>query len=134
MKKESSFRPPVIGASSLLIIFAVLCLTMFTLLSLSTAKANARLSDSSIQAVSDYYEADRQAEIIFAKLRENSYAMPTGVYCVDNVYIYDVPISDAQRLMVELQKDGDSWTVLRWQAVSISELEANIVGSIINPQ
>ena len=134
MKKTSSFRPPVIGATSLLIIFAVLCLTMFTLLALSTAKANARLSDASIQAVSDYYEADRQAEIVFAKLRENPHDMPTGVYCVDDVYRFDVPISDTQRLIVELQKDGDIWTVLRWQAVSVSELETNIVGTIFSPQ
>ena len=121
MKKSSSFRAPVIGASSLLIIFAVLCLTMFTLLALSTAKANARLSDASIQAVSDYYEADRQAEIIFAKLRENPQDMPTNVYCVDDVYSYNVPISDTQRLIVELEKNEDVWIVLRWQAVSISK-------------
>lgn len=133
MKKTSSFRPPVIGATSLLIIFAVLCLTMFTLLALSTAKADARLSDASIQAVSDYYEADRQAEIIFAKLRENPQDMPTNVYCVDDVYSYNVPISDTQRLIVELEKNEDVWTVLRWQAVSVSELETNIVGTTFNP-
>ena len=134
MKKTSSFRPPVIGATSLLIIFAVLCLTMFTLLALSTAKANARLSDASIQAVSDYYEADRQAEVIFAKLREDSSNMPSGVYCVDDVYSYDVPISDAQHLLVELQKNEDVWTVLRWQAVSVSELEESVVATHSNMQ
>ena len=134
MKKSSSFRAPVIGASSLLIIFAVLCLTMFTLLALSTAKANARLSDASIQAVSNYYEADRQAEIVFAKLRENPHDTPANVSCVDDVYSYDVPISDTQKLIVELQKDEDVWTVLRWQAVSISEPEANMDGTSSSPQ
>lgn len=36
---EQQERAPVIGGSSLLVIFAVLCLTVFALLGLSTAQA-----------------------------------------------------------------------------------------------
>ena len=39
--------------------FAVLCLTVFALLSLTTVRADVRLADASVQAVSDYYAADR---------------------------------------------------------------------------
>ena len=36
--------PSMIGASTLLVIFAVLCMTVFSLLSLSTAQSRSRLS------------------------------------------------------------------------------------------
>ena len=61
-KRKLSF--PTVGGSSLLVIFAVLCLTVFALLTLSTVQANGRLSDRSAQAVLDYYQADTQAERI----------------------------------------------------------------------
>ena len=124
MKQRNSFRPPVIGASSLLIIFAVLCLTMFTLLALSTAKANSRLSDASIRAVSNYYEADHQAEAIFSQLRDPSQPLPEGVSVEDSVFRYTVAISDTQILLVEVQNTNDTWTVLTWQAVSITDTAA----------
>ena len=54
MKENTSITPPVIGASSLLVIFAVLCLTIFALLSISTVQANGRLRDHAAKAVTDY--------------------------------------------------------------------------------
>ena len=36
---------------------------------------------------------------------------------------YSCPISDRQVLMVQLRKEGTSWKVLQWQAVSIVEWE-----------
>ena len=40
MKSRKHFSPPMVGGSSLLVIFAILCLTIFTLLALSTAQAD----------------------------------------------------------------------------------------------
>ena len=61
--------PPALGGSSLLVAFAVLALTVFALLSLSTVRADVRLADASAQAVTDYYAADCQAQEILARLR-----------------------------------------------------------------
>lgn len=125
MKQQKRFSPPVVGGSSLLIIFAVLCLTMFTLLALSTAKANIRLSDASVQAVSDYYEADLQAEQILSELRkDSSQSILYNVQVYDDIYSYSVPISETQMLMVEVKIEKDSWQVLRWQSVSTSNIES----------
>ena len=63
--------PPAVGGSSLLVIFSVLCLTVFALLSLSTVQASGRLSSTSAQAVAAYYQADSQAEAILARLRHS---------------------------------------------------------------
>ena len=59
---EKRFSAPAVGGSSLLVIFAVLCLTVFALLGLSTVQADGRLSGASAEAVSAYYAADCRAE------------------------------------------------------------------------
>lgn len=119
-KRQSGF-PVMMGGSSLLVIFAVLCLTVFALLSLSTVLADKRLADASAEAVSAYYEADCRAEEIFAKLRCGR-QLPEGVRREGDQYMYTCVISDTQALWVELQADGGSWTVLRWQAVPQTQI------------
>lgn len=111
---------PAVGGSSLLVIFAVLCLTVFALLGLSSVQANGRLSDASAQAVSGYYTADCQAEAILSRLRAGE--LPEGVTVSDGLY---TSISDTQTLAVEVRLDGADWTVLRWQAVSIAAWESD---------
>ena len=54
MARRVHFSPPAVGGVSLLVVFAVLCLTVFALLSLTTVRADVRLADASAQAVSDY--------------------------------------------------------------------------------
>ena len=121
---RNKFSPPMIGGSSLLVIFAVLCLSVFALLSLGTVQADERLNDASVRAVTQYYEADLMAEKIFAQLRAGGEgketlppdALPEGVRVEGNLYSYQCPISQTQVLEVQVQKNGDRWTVLTWQA------------------
>ena len=116
MKQNKRFSPPMIGGSSLLVIFAILCLTVFTLLALSTVQADNRLSEASVNAVNSYYEADFEAETIFASLRAGE--IPDFVHVNDNLYSYSCTISDTLSLEVQVRCLDGEWTVLRWQAVS----------------
>ena len=116
MDKRRRFSFPVVGGTSLLVIFAVLCLTVFALLSVGTVQAGRRLSDASAQAVSDFYAADLKAEQVFAKLRAGE--IPEGVTEENGVFRYACEISDTQMLCVAMQKSEDGWSVLQWQAVS----------------
>ena len=118
-QKKQSF--PMIGGSALLVIFAVLCLTVFALLGFTTVQANKRLADISVQAVSDYYQADSQAEEILARLRTGE--IPEGVTEKDNIYSFQCTISSTQALIVEVQ--ADTWKILRWQAVSTTDWQAD---------
>lgn len=115
--------PAAIGFSSLLTVFAVLCLTVFSLLSLSAAKADTRLADKSRQATYDYYEADSKAQSILAQLRSGT--VPEGVTVSDGVCSYQCIISDTQILSVAVRLTGDSYEILRWQAVSTTQWEAD---------
>ena len=131
-KRRERFSPPPVGGISLLVVFAVLCLTVFALLALATVRADQRLADSSVQAVADYYAADCAAQEILARLRNGE--RPEGVEIIDRLgghYTarYAVPISDTQELQVEVEL-MEEWTdagwryqVIRWQAVPTGEWE-----------
>ena len=123
MKEKASLSPPVVGASSLLVIFAVLCLTIFALLSISTLQADGRLSDHAANAVTNYYEADAQAEEILARLRAGE--KPEGVSREGNLYTYTCAVSDTQLLVVQVMVEGSDYTILRWQVISNVRWEAD---------
>lgn len=123
MEKRARFSPPAVGGSSLLVIFAVLTLSVFALLSLNTVQAERRLADVSVQAVTDHYEAELQAERIFARLRAGETV--TGVQRSGDIYSFSCPVSDHQRLMVELLRTEGTWEVLRWQTVAEPEPAAD---------
>ena len=128
-EEKRKFSPPAVGGSSLLVIFAVLCLTIFALLSLSTVQADGRLSDAAAEAVTGYYAADAQAEAILAQLRSGT--VPEGVEVTGSGILtanYACPISDTQALQVRVVFNGplgDDYEILRWQAVSTAGWEAD---------
>ncbi|MBD5118181.1 MAG: hypothetical protein HDT37_03585 [Clostridiales bacterium] len=138
-RKKEGMAPPALGGSSLLVAFAVLALTVFALLSLSTVRADVRLADASAQAVTDYYAADCQAQAVLAYLRtgetvpgafpEDLVIQITFTEYVDRpgerVDAYAIPISDTQELQVEVvwHGAGYDYEILRWQAVPVGEWE-----------
>lgn len=121
MGRHERFSAPVVGGSSLLVIFAVLCLTTFSLLGLSTVQANQRLSHTSADAVLDYYQADLQAEQILAHLRSGD--VPQGVCAEGSTYSYTCPVSENKRLDVVVEECSGTWRILRWQVVSLVKWE-----------
>lgn len=121
MDKGRRFSPPAVGGASLLAAFAVLSLTVFALLSLTTVQADRRLAEASVQGVTDYYAADCRAQEILARLRAGE--QPEGVEEAGEVYVYACPISEDRELAVEVRKRD--WAVLRWQARTVGEWEAD---------
>lgn len=123
--EKKQFSPPTVnGASLLLVVFAVLCLTIFALLSLSTVRANMRLGDASAVSVTSYYEADCEAQEILARLRAGE--IPEGVMVYNGVYYYKCSISDTQALNVAVQVNTpQDYTILYWQALPVDEWKAS---------
>lgn len=123
--------PAAVGLSSVLTIFAVLCLTVFALLSVSTVRADGRLAEKSRQAVYDYYSADCCAEEILAQLRSGE--IPEGVALENGMYRYMCALSDTQVLTVEVAVFGTDYEILRWQAQSTTEWQADEKLHVFNP-
>ncbi len=120
MNKKMNIPAPV-GGSSLLVIFSVLCLTIFSLLVLATVKADERLANDSCEAVSAYYEADCEAERILGKLRAG--IVEDGVVQKDDCYTYSCPVSDTQNLCVVVEITGDDYEILQWKLENTMQWE-----------
>ena len=114
MNKKSSFSGTP-GGSALLVIFAVLCLVVFAVLTLTTVLADGRLADASSRNVYEYYEADCAAEEIISRLRAGE--VPPEVTVADGICSYSCPISASQALQVSVRLDGDQYEILSWQNV-----------------
>lgn len=123
-KDEAFSSPPAVGGVSLLVVFAVLCLTVFALLSLTTVRADERVSTAAAKAVSDYYSADCEAQMILAQLREGE--VPEGVLQSENLYAYQCPISETQTLAVEVRLEYNEFEVIRWEAIASGKWEPDI--------
>lgn len=123
MKQKTSFTSPAVGISSLLVMFAVLCLTVFALLSVSTVSADVQLAERSRAAIAGYYQADCQAEAVLAQLRAGE--IPSGVTVDGSRYSYLCKISDTQALAVAVALDGADYTILRWQVISTAQWQAD---------
>jgi len=102
-----------VGSASIVMIFAVLCLTVFSTLSFVTANYERRLAEKSAQAVTQYYAADWQCEDIYQqiynKLQNGVAADQLGIAGVQasqdattTILSYTVPIDDEQALSVKL--------------------------------
>ena len=120
-KKKSRFSLPTLGGSTLLVIFAVLCLLTFSLLTLSTALSNSRLSEASLSSVSAYYEADCAAQETIAALRAGQ--IPENVTRNDNLYSFSCPITEKQTLFVVLEQREESWYITQYKTVTADDAE-----------
>ncbi|MBR4410702.1 MAG: hypothetical protein IKT31_05220 [Firmicutes bacterium] len=119
MNDKKRMGMPATGGSSLLVIFAVLALTVFAILSISTVTADQKLADKSAASVEAYYEADCQAEMILAEIRSGK--LPEGVKRDGNLYSYKCPVTDSLNLEVEVLVGEEEYEVLRWQMVSAAD-------------
>lgn len=120
--------PPAVGGISLLVIFAILCLTVFALLSLSTVQAGGRLSQAGSSAAQEYYAADAAAEETLALLREG--ICPEEVTDLGNgYYSYSYEISDKRTLCCTVQVRSErEYEVLEWRVVArTGEVEEDIL-------
>lgn len=119
-----------VGVTSFVLIFVLLALMTFAVLSLTSAQADLRLSEKSAERTTAWYEAENAANDILTDLlraaREGPEALAEtaadrGVALgADGAAVYEVPLDQDQVLAVEavLAADGTDWEIRRWQAVS----------------
>ncbi|MBQ8370308.1 MAG: hypothetical protein IJY35_10055 [Clostridia bacterium] len=106
------------GAASLLVIFAVLCLTVLSLLTLSRVKAGWDSSERYAQQTAASLDAEVRAHEILAMLREGK--CPDGVTRNGNRYTYTCPVTDSRVLEVTVGMDENGgYTVLAWRQITV---------------
>ena len=124
----------VSGAVSLVMIFCVLCLAVFSVLTLATADRERNLAELTARSAADYYAADCRAVEIVAALRDGD-TVPADVEITHSVSAkypdgsmveeaeFSVPINDDLVLDVAVRLEGGTCEILRWQTMYTGEWE-----------
>lgn len=122
-----------------MLVFAVLCLTIFTVVSYVSAMAEQNLITAEVKLVKAYHAADTLAEIILSEIIEYAEQMletPETILGVDITSYWDWGlvaeivsfacfISDNLELYVVVAIGETDHTVLTWQMRQIGEWEAD---------
>jgi len=76
-----------VGSASIIMLFAVLCLTVLAALSLLSANAQTRLAERSAETVKAYYTADTKASAVLSAMRSGDAAALSGMLDDTDVFI-----------------------------------------------
>ena len=117
----------VSGAVSLVMIFCILCLVIFSVLTYTTADREHRLSEKTAQNAGEYYRADYEATVIAAALR-NGAEPDAEIHWDGDTASFFLPMVDSQGLEVlgldvAVSVHDGTYEILRWQTVYIGEWE-----------
>lgn len=113
-----------VGISSIVLIFLILCLAVFSLLSLSDANTALSFSDRRAASIKLYYEADAAGQAFIRDFRKAltdsgdpsaaaqtaSRSLPEGntvSVTSENTVLCDIPVGNGQILSMELTGDGE---------------------------
>jgi len=122
-----------VGSASIVLVFAVLCLTVFTLITFIVAGNDRTLVDSEARLVIGFYEADARAEQIVAEILaageipESVNGVEIGTFWdfeldADIVY-FSSKVSDQRSLFVRLALQEGSFDILSWRMNDTDEWE-----------
>jgi len=123
-----------IGSASIVLIFTVLCLTIFAVISLIPALTEQNLIKAEVQLVKDYYAADLLAErildeILLAEVQNSEKIM--GIE-ISSYWDWDLlaervsfvcPISETRELYVAVEIGEDFYDILTWRVRITTEWE-----------
>lgn len=142
MAKQVSGYRANIGSSSLILIFIVMCLVTFGMLSLTSAKSDLSLAKRNADAVTEYYRADSEGEAFYRMVeaavksacegaeteaaRTDLLKEALGAYYRDGAAVTEVAMARAQALHIELKPDlkgGGAVKVARWKVIQTEDYE-----------
>lgn len=148
-KNSKGWGQAQIGTSSLVLIFTVLALVIFSTLSLSSARVDQELAEKTAQYITAYYKADALGEEtlrdINRRLEESEmfsgsnadylerirYLFEDKVDTVKGTLTYGIPMSEEQQLVVELKllsleearQTDKNYTIQKWVVQNSQEYE-----------
>lgn len=114
-----------VGSASLVMVFAVLALTVFAVLSLVTANNELKLANKFCASIENYYSADYIACDILEDIKmsmENNTAIDIeSVTFQDTIGYFQVPIDEGQSLSVKIDIEDNDIEILSWQIINTIE-------------
>ena len=129
-----------VGSASLILIFTVLCLAVFALISHTTANGDMARARAGAKIVEEYYDAVVLAETIVADMlryRSGAEAVPEMMHGVPIirehngdadalVLSFSCPMSDRKELYVRILLKTAGYDILAWRMRDIGEWEPDL--------
>ena len=119
-----------VGSASIVLVFAVLCLTIFSLISFIVTQNTKALIEAESRFVIGYYHADTKAEVILAELLRAE-TIPATIQGIDinieqdhdisaNIVNFSCPIynTDYKDLFVRVMMEESTYSILSWRVVN----------------
>ena len=114
---RKNFSPGLPGVAALITMLAVLCMAVFSVLTLSTVLSAQRLTQSAAEHSAAWYAAEAEAEERLAAQRQSGEVGECS---------FTVPVSDTLSLCVSVRTQADgSYEILRWQQVYTADWTAD---------
>lgn len=144
--KRNSYPPINIGTSFMVVIFIILSMVIFAVLSLSSALKDSDYSEKKAARTLAYYEANNQAEERLADIdtilgrTTSQNALIQKLQALEDVtvtpftgstelkIVYTIPIDDNEVLQVILStqaNDGHNYTIQSWTQLTVTEWTSN---------
>ena len=129
--KKTSYPPFNMGISLMLVIFIILCMVVFSVLSLSTALKDYNYSKQNADNTTAYYEACNHGEQELLILKENLSSYEEG-----EIVEYNIPINDNKTLFisVELHPAENTYTIKTWKTISTKTWDGDDSISVLGSQ
>jgi len=125
-----------VGSASIVLIFAVLCMAIFTAISFISALTERNLIEAEVQMVQAFYAADSLAENILAEILNAEDEIPESILGIEVEAIWDwdslvervrfiVEINEDNALYVEVAIGLDGYDILQWRMAHLGYWEAD---------
>lgn len=127
--KKTSYPPINIGTSFMLVVFIIICMVIFSALSLSSALKDYDSSQKAAERTRNYYNACNQAEEIRAEIESQT--------ATQDMIEYTVPIDENEILHVTLKRRSDNhpkYSVYSWTKQSTAEWSGNQTLPVLGSQ
>lgn len=146
-KKEDTRKIGMgVGYVSVMLVFAVICLTIFAVLSFKAAISTDSFNDRSSEFMKQYYAADTEAKKTLSQLNDCAYNAKTSGFFEDSFaesaqniegvnvravqngisVSYTVAINDSQELYVNVVFDWNGeFRIAQWKSCNIYEDDSN---------
>ena len=122
-----------VGSASIVLVFAVLCLAVFSLISYVVASNDKALVDAEAALVVGFFEADALAEKIVAEILDSD-VVPESIHGVSIyqewdfytdalIFSFSSPISDVIAIFVRISVFADTFEILSWRMYNSSHWE-----------
>lgn len=136
MQKTKAFQLNI-GSSSILLIFVVLSLIAFAVLTFVSANADSNLSQKVLHRTSSYYAACNEAEQSLHNIDQTLYDIYTTTHNADEYFLqaggrilsFTYPITELQSLSIELEilypdsLDGPFYRITKWKIFTTKSLD-----------